>query len=625
MPNAGSSISPARRRSALLICIALLLFFTIVSWLAIRTKSATYDEPYHALSAWTQLRFHDFRINSEDPPLWKYWAALPNSRSAITADFKSDYWTTEPDKLWLQWYWCVQTLYRTPGNDAIAFVQRSRAMMLLIAPILGALIGWWSWRIAGPCAAVFATALFCFDPNFLAHAPIIKNDITFSLALLGLSYSLWRAGQALTWPRIVAVAVLCGISLTVKFSGVLALELIPLLLCIRAILPTPWPVLGRMLITRRARLAVALTVTLTATLFGYLCIWTVYGLRYAPTPEPNVWLNTRQLAQMSAEKEAAVRNGGVQVDHPESLPPSRFAQSARWLGKHRLVPQAWEAGLLFTYQSALIRPSFLNDQISNTGWWYYFPFVMLVKTPLATLIAAFLAGLLVLRLRPTSWTAIALAVPFLLYLLMAMRTNLNIGFRHILPIYPFAFIAIGWAASRALERFGRRAMIFSILLLLALSTESLSAFPNFIPFFNIAAGGSRGGFHLLGDSNLDWGQDLPLLLDWQKQHPQVPLYLSYFGLVDPTSYGIKYIPLPGGYHYDPKPAWPTTPCVMAVSASYLQGLYVDPQLYQEFYKPLARQHPIEILGGSIYLYAYPMTQESNPRIPPSPVPRCRRS
>jgi hypothetical protein len=611
MQYAGSMNSSARSRAALVICIVLLALFTTLSWLAVRTKSATYDEPYHTLAAWTQLRFHDFRVNSQDPPLWQYCVSLLNGRSAISADFKADSWTGEPENLGLQWYWCVQTLYRTPGNDAIAFVQRSRMMMLLFAPVLGGLIAWWAWRLGGPCAAVISTALFCFDPNFLAHAPMVKNDVMFSLALLGLSYSLWRAGQALTWPRIFAIAVMCGITLTVKFSGLLAFELIPLLLGLRALLRHPWPVLGRSITTRHARVAVAAAVTIAAALFGYLSIWAVYGFRYAPTPQADVWLNVPQLVQMSAEKEAADRNAGVAVDHSESVPPSRFAETAQWLEKHRLVPQAWAAGLLFTYQSALIRPSFMNDQASVTGWWYYFPFAMLVKTPLATLIAALLAGLLILRLRPTGWTAIALAVPFLLYLLMAMRTNLNIGLRHVLPLYPFVFIAIGWAAARSLQVFGRRALILSVLLLVALSAESLSAFPNFIPFFNVAAGGSAGGFHLLGDSNLDWGQDLPLLVGWQKQHLQTPLYLSYFGLADPAYYGIKYVPLPGGYHYDPKPAWPTTPCVMAVSASYLQGLYVDSQLYQEFYKPLAHQHPIEILGGSIYLYAYPMTQESN--------------
>jgi hypothetical protein len=605
MQNAGSANSTVRSRLALAACVAFLVLFASVSWLAIDTKSATYDEPYHAVSAWTQLRFGDFRIDSQDPPLWQYIVALPNGRSALKADFTVDSWTSEPQKLWLQWYWCVQTLYRTPGNDAIAFVQRSRAMMLVFGPILGAMIGWWAWRLGGATAAVVATALFCLDPNFLAHAPVVKNDVMFSAALLGLSYALWRSGQALTWLRVLAVGVMCAVMLTVKFSGVMALELIPLVLGLRALLGSPWPVLGRSIATRRGRIGVAVAVTMAAALFGYLSIWTIYGFRYAPTPQPGIMLNTAQLAQMAAVNEAGDRNGGVPVADPAKVPPSRFAQTAHWLGEHYLVPQAWEAGLVFTYQSALMRPTFLNDQLSFVGSWYYFPFAMLVKTPIATLVAALLAGLLVLRIRPRGWTAIALAVPFLLYLVMAMRTNLNIGIRHILPVYPFVFIAVGWAASHWVKRFGRAAVIVLAVLLLSLSAESLSAFPNFIPFFNIASGGSGGGIHLLGDSNLDWGQDLPLLVDWQKRHPEKSLFVSYFGLADPAYYGLKYVPLPGGYRYDAKPFFPDRPCVLAVSATYLQGLYVDPLLYAQFYKPLARKQPIEILAGSIYLFAYP--------------------
>jgi hypothetical protein len=129
-------------------------------------------------------------------------------------------------------------------------------------------------------------------------------------------------------------------------------------------------------------------------------------------------------------------------------------------------------------------------------------------------------------------------------------------------------------------------------------------FPDYIPFFNVAAGDARGGFHLLGDSNLDWGQDLKALAAWQRQHAEMPLYLAYFGLADPHYYGVTYTPLPGGYHYDPKPQWPRGVCVVAVSTTYLQGLLIDPELYTLFYQKLAAKPPDEIIGGSIYLYRF---------------------
>jgi len=59
-------------------CAALILIFALLSWFATASKSPTHDEPQHALGGWLGLRYHDYRINAEDPPLWGYWAALPN-------------------------------------------------------------------------------------------------------------------------------------------------------------------------------------------------------------------------------------------------------------------------------------------------------------------------------------------------------------------------------------------------------------------------------------------------------------------------------------------------------------------------------------------------------------------
>ena len=48
------------------------------------------------------------------------------------------------------------------------------------------------------------------------------------------------------------------------------------------------------------------------------------------------------------------------------------------------MPEAWNNGLLYTYHTSLVRPSYLLGDVRMTGWWYYFPLAMAVKTPLAT-------------------------------------------------------------------------------------------------------------------------------------------------------------------------------------------------------------------------------------------------
>jgi hypothetical protein len=190
----------------------------------------------------------------------------------------------------------------------------------------------------------------------------------------------------------------------------------------------------------------------------------------------------------------------------------------------------------------------------------------------------------------------------LLYGAAAMSSNLNLGLRHVLPIYPFAFVAIGIAGSRAWMRWGRPAMAVTAVFALALSVESSNAFPNYIPFFNALAGGSRGGLELLADSNLDWGQDLKLLADWQARHRDRRLYLCYFGTADPRFYGIEYTNMPRSYAPNDLANAPPVPGVLAISARHLQGVYLDPS--KNIYVHLRNRRPLEVLGGSIYLYAW---------------------
>ena len=54
-------------------------------------------------------------------------------------------------------------------------------------------------------------------------------------------------------------------------------------------------------------------------------------------------------------------------------------------------------------------------------------------------------------------------------------------------------------------------------------------------------GGKRA---VLVDSNLDWGQALPDLRDWQKRERVGAVQLAYFGRVDPSLYGITWSTLP---------------------------------------------------------------------------------
>ena len=207
---------------------------------------------------------------------------------------------------------------------------------------------------------------------------------------------------------------------------------------------------------------------------------------------------------------------------------------------------------------------------------------------------------------------ICLTIPIVIYLLPAMQSDLDHGIRHLLPILPMIFVSVAIVFARAIRIWPRTVGAVGTILLIGLATESLNAFPDYIPFFNVAAGGSRGGIRLLGDSNLDWGQDLLLLAKWRQLHPDVKLYAATFGAIDPVRLGVQYVPLPSGYWGNQNSALPdpNQPCVLAIGASILQGIYVR-EPWESLYAEIRTWKPREVLGGSIYLYDFPSPEMSH--------------
>jgi hypothetical protein len=271
---------------------------------------------------------------------------------------------------------------------------------------------------------------------------------------------------------------------------------------------------------------------------------------------------------------------------------------------HHLLPQPWIYGFFFTYRSTLMRPTFLLGERADLGRWYYFPLAMLFKTPLATIAAIVLALIIVFRgVRNAHWTLMSLVIPIVIYMASAMSSKLNLGLRHVLPVYPFLYVLIGVAAANYRAAHARRFARIAAALAVVLIFETMVAYPHYISFFNAAARPFR--LHLLSDSNFDWGQDLTYVAEWQRRNPNTRLYLGYLGGVDPEFYGINYVNIPGGFMMNPRWQWPpTTPGVVAISATLLQGVNCPPSCV-EYYAPFRAREPREMIGDTIYVYDWP--------------------
>jgi hypothetical protein len=203
-----------------------------------------------------------------------------------------------------------------------------------------------------------------------------------------------------------------------------------------------------------------------------------------------------------------------------------------------------------------------------------------------------------------------------------MTSNLNIGHRHLLPMYPFLFVMCGGLASEWMKlKHQRRKKLLATVTICAIATNSLfvfappwkptAVFPHYLAYFNELAGGPRNGYKVLVDSNLDWGQDLKELMQWTHSHrisESTPLNLCYFGMADPRYYQIPHIKLPGGYILEPPEQEEETfgsakiPGYVAISATNLQGAYFSPQQRVYWREFLKNATLVDTLGYSIFIY-----------------------
>jgi tetratricopeptide (TPR) repeat protein len=327
----------------------------------------------------------------------------------------------------------------------------------------------------------------------------------------------------------------------------------------------------------------ALTVMVLVGAAAIFAIWAVYGFRYAPSPAH---------AQL-------LHSGGLGIVSP---PVRGLAAVGHWIDAWHLLPNAYTQGFILSQATAEALPAYLNGEVRAGGWWYYFPFAFLVKTPSVLLIlaAAGMVGLL-WPVRPGAPRPRAFVLlPVAVYLACAMTSGINLGVRHILPVYPFVLCLAAVAMHELIE--SRRWL--ARLVLAAAAVLALARFPKVWPsnltFFNSFAGGPLNGARFLTDSNLDWGQHLKSLKQWMDANQVGQINLAYAGTIDPESYGIKGTCLPGSPSYAGVTP-PLLPGYVAISATVQSGVYLpeESRLLYAGFKDLA---PVAIVGNSIRVY-----------------------
>lgn len=570
--------------------ICLLVFAAVYITLAVSSyvrESATWDEPQHVVAGYSILKFHDYRTDPEHPPFIRMWAALPLlAMDGIKFDgHKADQVDPAEWVMRRQFYSCHDMLY--VANDADHLLYAARFMIVLLGGLLGVLLFCWARELFGFSVAAIVLGLYTIEPNLLAHTRLVTTDFGVTCFVFGTMYFLWRTARRLSVGNLCGLAGFFVLTYVSKYSAVLLGPIVLALLAVRVCQPRPWPthIGSQTQLTawwQRAAVALVVLVALVALVWG--AIWAVYGFRYLPSDVPG-W-------RMEFHKEAGVRQRTPAI-----------TKAVAWVDAHRLLPNGYSQGFLLGQVKAQKRSGFLAGSYNIQGWWWFFPFAFLIKTPISVQLL-FVTGVVLSAVR---WrrvlddTAYAF-LPLAGFLGAAMTVKLNIGARHILPIYPFALLLAGYAITElcAEPRWPFRVLIGALGLFAVF--EFALVCPHYLAFFNQFAGGPRNGHKYLVDSNLDWGQDLKGLKHWMDSHNVPHINLSYFGTADPAYYHINCTYLPGGPFYDdPQVSGVQLPGFVAVSITNLRGVYFNDRA-RDKYKPLLESKPAAVIGYSIYVY-----------------------
>jgi hypothetical protein len=175
------------------------------------------------------------------------------------------------------------------------------------------------------------------------------------------------------------------------------------------------------------------------------------------------------------------------------------------------------------------RQGYLLGQCFEGSRWDYFPLLSLFKTPLPTLgIISIGVGAYLLKRRfkslPTpSFTGYFIIVPTTVYLAISGLTGINIGIRHVFPIYILLLIIAGYGfrqllRSSWLSKPYKPALIICLLLAGSVAVSSFMAWPNYLPYYNILAQEPHNIPLIADDSNTDWGQGTKALANYVAEH-----------------------------------------------------------------------------------------------------------
>jgi hypothetical protein len=464
-------------------------------------------------------------------------------------------------------------------------------MILLLSVFCGYLVWRISSKIYGTKGGLLSLVLYSFSPTILANGTLITADMAAATAFLTAGWYGWKMIRKITPKNFILCSLTALWAVTAKMSGLL---IGPVLL-----------VMGIFVLSRKKRRNLKyfkiLIVTGSAISILIWCgIWTAYSFRFSIQPGKSQESIRKSLLHQS-------RSGSTVL---------------RTLSDYYFLPEAYLYGLDYTLNSAQRRSAYMLGEKYDVGRWHFFPFTFLIKTPLPILLLILLSTILAIYRISTAqkpletwykalWKTTPLWSFAIIYIISCLMSGLNIGHRHLLPLYPIIFIFCGGILSKKSLKTQRLETIICVTLSGWLIIETLLAYPDYIAFFNRAAGNKDQTYQLLSDSSLDWGQEMWNLDEFlqQENNPEanpVPVYVSVLNILPPKYYlpqqQVITLPMFADYSdgkYEFNPGWYVFSATMLNDVYHSSG---NKQKYQRLRLYLRERQPDKVIGHSVFIY-----------------------
>ncbi len=462
--------------------------------------SPAYDEPGHLSAGLSSWNHGDFRPSTGNLFFTQRWAAWPLAARGVQP-------LPDDEQAELGWNPLLtgEVLLYTGGIDPRTLLAPAREMTLLLC-LLGGVLAWtWAARCGGPWAGALAALLYATSPVLLANGTLVTADTG---AALWYAAALGCYGWMLQRPSACAAA-LCGFCAGMmalsKFSVVAwvlaALLLLGWRLWRRPHSVRPWALVG----LHALALAVA-----------WATLWSFFGWQFRP-------------------------GGHVYI---QKVPATWIGHAVGLLRDFHLLPEPYLREVITLEMVLAPRPGYFLGAFHSGGSWAFFPVAFAVKSTVAMLLAV-AACLWARRAKDAPETPApgleAVAAGALAYAAVAVAAPLNIGVRHILPLFVLAAIAGGVALARLAAKGGSARGFVAAVAALGLF-EGVSGSQRPLAWFNALAGGPLNGYRLLLDSSLEWGGDLPELIGWERAlrqaDPVTPVYVSLLGPPGQEHFGL---------------------------------------------------------------------------------------